>query len=182
MSRALDFLPVFVHVLLVRSKLFWNIEMEIKSSKYAAIKTLSYCTLLTADRDTQVVGPSQYFKMRLFSAKLIGGISNRMPETMILFCRLFKQILTGQISGFSVIYTNTFYHNALHIRRRWQSFPPFSPPPPPPPSAYLRNSLSFPQTFKDELSGVRMITHAQWPNFLALVGGEIFFPITHILH
>ena len=32
--------------------------MEIKSSKYAAIKTLSYCTLLTADRDTQVVGPS----------------------------------------------------------------------------------------------------------------------------
>ena len=144
MSRALDFLPVFVHVLLVRSKLFWNIEMEIKSSKYAAIKTLSYCTLLTADRDTQVVGPSQYFKMRLFSAKLIGGISNRMPETMILFCRLFKQILTGQISGFSVIYTNTFYHNALHIRRRWQSFPPFSPPPPPP---LLRLTLGIPCPF-----------------------------------
>ena len=143
MSRALDFLPVFVHVLLVRSKLFWNIEMEIKSSKYAAIKTLSYCTLLTADRDTQVVGPSQYFKMRLFSAKLIGGISNRMPETMILFCRLFKQILTGQISGFSVIYTNTFYHNALHIRRRWQSFPPFSPPPPP----LLRLTLGIPCPF-----------------------------------
>ena len=33
--------------------------------------------------------------MRLFSAKLIGGISNRMPETMILFCRLFKQVLSG---------------------------------------------------------------------------------------
>ena len=141
MSRALDFLPVFVHVLLVRSKLFWNIEMEIKSSKYAAIKTLSYCTLLTADRDTQVVGPSQYFKMRLFSAKLIGGISNRMPETMILFCRLFKQILTGQISGFSVIYTNTFYHNALHIRRGWQSFPPFPPPP------LLRLTLGIPFPF-----------------------------------
>ena len=30
----------------------------LKSSKYAAIKTLSYCTLLTADRDTQVLGPS----------------------------------------------------------------------------------------------------------------------------
>ena len=67
--------------------------------------------------EIQVLGPSSYFKMRLFSAKLIGGISNRMPETMILFCRLFKQVLTGQISGFSVIYTNTFYHNALHIRR-----------------------------------------------------------------
>ena len=26
--------------------------MEIKSSKYVAIKTLSYCTLLKADRDT----------------------------------------------------------------------------------------------------------------------------------
>ena len=38
----------------------------------------------------------------------------------------------------------------------------FSPPPPhPAPSAYLRNSLSFPQLLKDELSGVRMITHAQ---------------------
>ena len=63
--------------------------MEIKSSKYAAIKTLSYSTLLTADRDTEVLGPSSYFKMRLFSAKLIGGISNRMPETMIPFLPSF---------------------------------------------------------------------------------------------
>lgn len=62
------------------------------------------------------------------------------PKLWSLFCRLFKQILAGQISGFSVIYTNTFYHNSLHIRRGWHSFPSSLPPP-------LRLTLGIPFPF-----------------------------------